>query len=107
MGEEEMKDNNPYNEDNWVGALGNELPDQEDIPREERKYTLVCMHCGKPQPGVGDYRCPDCCDDCRETVTEEQRKANYIKHTKDHFNQRRAAVEETRRKKANDDAENA
>ena len=51
MGEEEMKDNNPYNEDNWVGALGNELPDQEDIPKEARMHTLVCMHCGEPQPG--------------------------------------------------------
>jgi hypothetical protein len=43
MGEEEMKDNNPYNEENWVGALGNELPDQEEIPKEARMYFVVAL----------------------------------------------------------------
>ena len=91
--------NDPYDPDNWVGALGEELPGQEDLPFEERIFTLVCMHCGEPQQGTGEYRCPDCCDSCRETVTAEQQKDNYIKHTKDCFNQRRAAVEATRKKK--------
>ena len=93
-----MKDNNPYNEDNWVGALGDELPGYEHLPLEERRFTLVCMHCEEPMQGSGLYRMPDCCDDCRETVTEEQRNANYIKHTKDHFNQRRLAVKMTKDK---------
>ena len=90
-----MSDTDPYNPENWVGALGEELPGQEHLPLEERKFSLVCAHCLKPQPGVGDYRCLDCCDGCRNLPLEE-RQANKIRHTKDHFNQRRLAVKATK-----------
>lgn len=87
--------NDPYDPENWVGALGEELPGYEHLPLEKRKFTLVCLHCGEPQPGHGDYRCRDCCDDCRSLPLEE-RQANCIRHTKDHFNQRRLAVKTTK-----------
>jgi hypothetical protein len=73
----------PYNPDNWLGALGKELPDQEEYPMWMRSFELACTHCDQPSGGVGVYRCPDLCDNCRPSI--EETSADFIRHTIEHF----------------------